>query len=90
MGANIHVDGKIAVVEGVSGLVAAPVRAYDLRAGAAMVIAGLAAKGTTYVEQVTNIERGYENLVEKFVGLGADMLRTEIPDNGTTTMPLAK
>ncbi len=89
MGANIHVDGKIAVVEGVPELTAAPVRAYDLRAGAAMVIAGLAAKGTTEVEQVTNIERGYENLVEKFVGLGADMLRAEIPDN-EAQMPKAK
>ncbi len=81
MGAKIHVDGKIAVVEGVAELTAAPVRAYDLRAGAAMVIAGLAAKGVTQVEQVQNIERGYENLVEKFVALGADMYRSEIPDN---------
>ena len=80
MGANIHVDGKIAVVEGVLELKAAPVRAFDLRAGAAMVIAGLAAKGVTEVEQVTFIERGYENLVEKLVGLGADMYRSEIPD----------
>ncbi len=90
MGANIHVDGKIAVVEGVPELTAAPVRAYDLRAGAAMVIAGLAAKGTTSVEQVTNIERGYENLVEKFVGLGADMYRSEIPDGDNGSMPVAK
>ncbi len=89
MGANIHVEGKVAVVEGVSELKAAPVRAYDLRAGAAMVIAGLAAKGTTMVEQVTNIERGYENLVEKFVGLGADMYRSEIPDS-SSPMPNAK
>lgn len=80
MGANIHVDGKIAVVEGVDTLKGAPVRAYDLRAGAAMVIAGLAATGVTQVEQVTNIERGYENLVEKFQALGADMYRAEIPE----------
>ena len=80
MGASIHVDGKIAVIEGVRELTAAPVRAFDLRAGAAMVIAGLAAKGVTQVEQVTNIERGYENLVEKFVSLGADMYRSEIPE----------
>lgn len=80
MGANIHVDGKTAVVEGVTELKGAPVRAYDLRAGAAMVIAGLAAQGVTQVEQVTNIERGYENLVEKLVALGADMYRSEIPD----------
>ena len=80
MGANILVDGAIAVVEGVKELIGAPVRAHDLRAGAAMVIAGLAAKGVTEVEQVQNIERGYETLVEKFVALGADMYRSEIPD----------
>ncbi len=80
MGANIHVDGKIAVVEGVKELTGAPVRAYDLRAGAAMVIAGLAAKGVTQVEQVTNIERGYENMVEKLMAIGADMYRAEIPE----------
>ncbi|MCB6365306.1 UDP-N-acetylglucosamine 1-carboxyvinyltransferase [Intestinibacillus massiliensis] len=89
MGANIHVDGKIAVVEGVEELKAAPVRAYDLRAGAAMVIAGLAARGVTQVEQVTNIERGYENLVEKFQAIGADMYRAEIPE-GDTSLPEAK
>ena len=81
MGANIHVDGAIAVVEGVKELNGAPVRAHDLRAGAAMVIAGLAAKGVTEVEQVQNIERGYETLVEKFVALGADMYRSEIPES---------
>ena len=81
MGANIHVDGAIAVVEGVRELNGAPVRAHDLRAGAAMVIAGLAAKGVTEVEQVQNIGRGYETLVEKFVALGADMYRSEIPES---------
>ena len=81
MGANIHVDGKIAVIEGVEEFKGAPVRAHDLRAGAAMVIPGLAAKGVTQVEQVQNIERGYETLVEKFVALGADMYRSEIPDS---------
>ncbi|MGI6181632.1 MAG: UDP-N-acetylglucosamine 1-carboxyvinyltransferase [Agathobaculum sp.] len=81
MGANIHVEGKVAVVEGVEQLKGAQVRAHDLRAGAAMVIAGLAAKGVTEVEQVQNIERGYETLVEKFVALGADMYRSDIPDD---------
>jgi len=81
MGANIHVDGKIAVVEGVNELKGAQVQAHDLRAGAAMVIAGLAAKGVTEVEQVQNIERGYETLVEKFVMLGADMYRSVIPES---------
>ncbi len=80
MGANITVDGKVAIVEGVKELTGAPVRAYDLRAGAAMVIAGLAAQGTTHIEQITNIERGYENIVEKFLALGADICRLEIPE----------
>lgn len=88
MGANVHVDGKIAIVEGVSEFKGAPVRAHDLRAGAAMVIAGLAATGVTEVEQVQNIERGYETLVEKFVALGADMYRSEIPDSAGS-MPAA-
>ena len=74
-------DGKSAVIGGVGEFKGAPVRAHDLRAGAAMVIAGLAAKGVTEVEQVQNIERGYETLVEKFVALGADMYRSEIPDS---------
>ena len=73
MGANIHVDGAIAVVEGVKELNGAPVRAHDLRAGAAMVIAGLAAKGVTEVEQVQNIERGYEKITERLSSLGADI-----------------
>lgn len=81
MGAKIKVDGKTAIVEGVEEITGAPVRAFDLRAGAAMVIAGLAAKGVTEVEQVINIERGYENIVEKLVNIGADMYRTELPDD---------
>ena len=89
MGANIHVDGKIAVVEGVPELKAAPVRAFDLRAGAAMVIAALAAKGVTEVEQVTFIERGYENLVEKLQGLGVDIYRAEIPETIDDSMAAA-
>lgn len=87
MGANIHVDGKIAVIEGVDELKGAPVRAHDLRAGAAMVIAGLAAKGITEIEQVQNIERGYETLVEKFVALGADMRRSVVPE--ANAIPIA-
>jgi len=81
MGAKIRVEGKCAVVEGVPALQGTPVHAHDLRAGAAMVIAGLAAQGVTEVGQVQNIERGYETIVEKFVGLGADMYRAEIPDH---------
>lgn len=81
MGAQITVDGKVAVVEGVDHLKGAPVRALDLRAGAAMVIAGLAAEGVTQVEDVQYIERGYENIVQKLVGLGADIYRKQEPDN---------
>lgn len=80
MGAQITVDGKVAVVEGVDHLKGAPVRALDLRAGAAVVIAGLAAKGTTQVEDVQFIERGYESIVEKLVGLGADIYRNQKPE----------
>lgn len=86
MGAQITVDGKIAIVEGVERLKGAPVRALDLRAGAAMVIAGLVAEGTTQVEDVVYIERGYENIVDKLVDLGADIyryrdLKDEAPEN---------
>ncbi len=80
MGAQITVDGKVAIVEGVDHLKGAPVRALDLRAGAAVVIAGLAAHGTTQVEDIIYIERGYENIVEKLVGLGADIYRSQKPD----------
>ena len=75
MGAKIQVDGKVAVIEGVEGLTGAPVRASDLRAGAALVIAGLAAEGTTEIEEIGYIERGYEDLVEKLRKLGADISR---------------
>ena len=80
MGAQITVDGKVAIVEGADRLKGAPVRALDLRAGAAMVIAGLVAEGTTQVQDVQYIERGYENIVEKLVELGADIYRMEEPE----------
>ncbi len=80
MGAQITVDGKVAIVEGVDHLKGAPVRALDLRAGAAMVIAGLVAEGTTVLEDVKYIERGYEKIVEKLVDLGADIYRSQEPD----------
>jgi UDP-N-acetylglucosamine 1-carboxyvinyltransferase len=72
-GANIQVDGKIAVIEGVEKLKAAPVRATDLRAGAAMIIAGLMAEGETEITHIHHIERGYENIIEKPRALGADI-----------------
>ena len=73
MGANISVSGKMAVIEGVDNLKGAPVKATDLRAGAAMIVAGLAAQGTTCIEDIRHIERGYENVVGKFSSLGADI-----------------
>lgn len=79
-GSKISVDGKIAVIEGVPELVGTSVRAMDLRAGAAMIIAGLAAYGTTVIEDINHIERGYENIVEKLTGLGADIKKVYEPE----------
>ncbi len=79
MGAQISVDSRLAVVEGVDHLVAAPVKAVDLRAGAAMVIAALCAQGTTQIEDIQYIERGYDRIVEKLCSLGADICRVETP-----------
>ena len=73
MGANVAVDGRVAAIDGVERLSGAPVAACDLRAGAAMVIAGLTAEGTTEVEDIHYIERGYENFVGKLRALGADI-----------------
>jgi UDP-N-acetylglucosamine 1-carboxyvinyltransferase len=80
MGASIQVDGKVAVIEGVGKLNAAPVKATDLRAGAAMIIAALAANGVTEIEDIQHIERGYEHVEEKFRSIGADMRRVIFPD----------
>ena len=75
MGANIKISGKTATVTGVEQLHGATVCAHDLRAGAALVIAGLAAQGTTHVEHIHFVERGYESLVTKLTALGADIKR---------------
>ena len=83
MGTNIQVDGKVAVIEGVEQLTGAPVRALDLRAGAAMLIAGLMADGCTEVEDIHHIERGYSDLVEKLNRLGADIRKVTCSDNET-------
>lgn len=80
MGADIQVDGRIAIFEGGAELTGALVTACDLRAGAAMVIAGLCAKGTTEIEDIHYIERGYENFVGKLRGLGADISIVDYPD----------
>jgi UDP-N-acetylglucosamine 1-carboxyvinyltransferase len=83
MGAQISVDGKLAVIEGVGHLDAAPVKATDLRAGAALVIAGLCADGVTQIENIQQIERGYENIEGKLRDLGADIRRVHIPEPET-------
>ena len=80
MGADIQVDGRIAIFEGGAKLTGAPVMACDLRAGAAMVIAGLCASGKTEIEDIHFIERGYENFVGKLRKLGADISIVDYPD----------
>ena len=80
MGAQIQVDGKIAVIEGVEKFTGARIQACDLRAGAAMVIAGLAAQGTTEIGHIHHIERGYEDIVRKLSGVGADIRVVVTPD----------
>ena len=84
MGANIQVDDKTAVVEGVDHLTGAPIQAYDLRAGAALVIAALAAQGRSEISNVQYIERGYEDIVSKLRAIGADIRAVEEPEEHET------
>ena len=77
MGANIRIDGRTSMVEGVDRLQGCTVKATDLRAGAAMVLAGLVAEGETRIGYIHHIDRGYDNLVTKLVMLGADIRRVE-------------
>ncbi|MDR2355803.1 MAG: UDP-N-acetylglucosamine 1-carboxyvinyltransferase [Clostridiales Family XIII bacterium] len=77
MGANIKIEGRVAIVEGERLLRGAEVFATDLRAGAALVLAGLSARGTTRISEIHHIERGYSAFVEKLKGLGADIVRAE-------------
>ena len=78
MGADIQVDGKVAVIEGTGHLTGAPVKACDLRAGAALMIAGLAASGITTIEDIHHIERGYADMEGKLRALGADISKEPI------------
>lgn len=78
MGASISTEGRSAVVEGPGKLTGCDVRATDLRAGAAMILAGLVAEGTTRIGDLHHIDRGYENIVEKLKKLGADIERTDV------------
>jgi UDP-N-acetylglucosamine 1-carboxyvinyltransferase len=75
MGASIKIDGRSAVVEGITKLTGCPVKATDLRAGAALVLAGLVAEGQTEIGYIHHIDRGYDRLVEKFRGIGANIER---------------
>ncbi len=77
MGADIQINSKTAIVTGCEKLYGATVSAKDLRAGAALVIAGMAAEGTTWVKNIHYVERGYENMVEKLTALGARIRRIE-------------
>lgn len=88
MGAQISVDGKIAVVEGVKELAGAPVRATDLRAGAALIVAGLAANGITTIDDISHIERGYENIVDKLLGLGANIKKVSVEEPASVAAAL--
>ncbi len=80
MGANIQVEGKVAVFEGVEKLGPAPVIATDLRAGAALVIAALTVKGQSEISQIAHVERGYVDIVKKIKSLGGDMQKVVIPE----------
>jgi UDP-N-acetylglucosamine 1-carboxyvinyltransferase len=80
LGADVRTDGKHAVVRGKPQLSGAPVRAHDIRAGAALVLAGLVAEGVTEVSDVHHVDRGYAGFVEHLVGLGADVRRETAPD----------
>jgi UDP-N-acetylglucosamine 1-carboxyvinyltransferase len=75
LGADISVDGRVALVRGVAGLSGAPVMASDLRASAALLLAGLAASGTTEVRRVYHLDRGYEHIERKLAPLGARIRR---------------
>lgn len=75
MGANVTIDDRIAVVEGVERLTGAPVRATDLRAGAALIVAGLMADGVTEISNIGYIDRGYDHIEDKLISLGADIRR---------------
>ena len=89
LGARIQVDGKIAIIEGVEKLTGAPMEACDLRAGAAMIIAGLAAQDTSEISNVKHIERGYEDIIGKLSGIGADIRAVEVPDPEQKAAPAA-
>ena len=78
LGAKITVEGRVAIIEGVKELTGAEVEATDLRAGAAMILAALNARGETVIGEVKYIDRGYEEVEKKFSGIGADIKRVSV------------
>ena len=80
MGADITVEGKVATINGGNHFTGAKVRAVDLRAGAAMIIAALAAQGKTEIDDIYHIKRGYDNIVGKLQNAGADIQLVDVPD----------
>lgn len=80
MGANISVEGRVAVIEGVERLKGAPVKSTDLRAGAALIVAALSAEGVSEIYDIFHVERGYENMEIKLRGLGADIRKVDEPE----------
>lgn len=85
MGADITVNGSVALIEGTGQLTGAPVKACDLRAGAALIIAGLSASGITEIEDIFHIERGYDSMDVKLRALGADIRKVSEPDEVSAT-----
>ncbi len=85
MGANIKTEDRIAIIQGVESLTGASVSATDLRAGAALIIAGLMAEGLTQVDNLEHIDRGYERIEQKFIKLGADIERATVDEDGNIT-----
>ena len=81
MGADIQVEGQLAIIDGVPKLYSAHVQATDLRAGAAMIIAGLMCEGTTHISNIYHIDRGYENFERKFVQLGGKIERVQVVED---------
>ncbi len=83
MGANIQVKDSVAIIRGVRSLSGAPVEATDIRAGSALVLAGLAAQGETEVCAAEFLDRGYEDVEAKFRNIGGDMTRIAMPEGGS-------
>ncbi|MEI7473796.1 MAG: UDP-N-acetylglucosamine 1-carboxyvinyltransferase [bacterium] len=85
MGADVQQEGSHAIIKGVKSLTGTQVRASDLRAGAALIVASLCANGTSEILDLHHIDRGYENLIEKLTSLGADVQRVPLDVNDTLT-----